>query len=115
MVLEVIPDVAVEAAAKALWELVGWKRSYEEASEGTRRRLRREARGVLEAAVPHLMAARCEEASTPRPALPVTEWGTNHWGEILSEPTEGHARGVARTTGAKVYSRSPMGEWVEDV
>jgi len=46
--------------------------------------------------------------------IPGTEWGTDHWGEVLSEPTEGHARGVARITGASVYSRSPMGQWIKE-
>lgn len=47
-----------------------------------------------------------------RPFGPV-EWGTDTWGEILSEPNEAHARSVAGGTGAKLYTRPAMGEWVE--
>lgn len=43
----------------------------------------------------------------------MTEWGTDCWGEILSEPSEAHARTVAAGTGSRLYSRSPMGAWVE--
>lgn len=43
--------------------------------------------------------------------IPSTEWGTDHWGEVLSEPDEAHARKVARDTGATLYSRPPAGAW----
>lgn len=42
-----------------------------------------------------------------------TEWGTDTWGEILSEPNEAHARSVAGGTGARLYTRPAMGKWVE--
>ena len=64
-----IPDEAVEAAARASWELDhdGIAPRYDECSEGTKRQLHREARVVLEAAAPHLMAAAQRET--------VIEWG----------------------------------------
>lgn len=49
---------------------------------------------------------------TPAAAV---EWGTDHWGEVFSEPTEGHARGVARITGAKLFKRIAGEEWVAEV
>lgn len=42
----------------------------------------------------------------------VAEWGTDLWGEILSEPNEAHARKVASDTGASLYERSPAGQWI---
>lgn len=42
----------------------------------------------------------------------VTEWGTDYWGEILSEPTEDMARSLAEeyhTT--KLYRRVEGGDW----
>lgn len=44
--------------------------------------------------------------------MTITEWGTDYWGDILSEPSEGHAREVASSTGATVYVRSSGGEWI---
>jgi len=53
-----IPDEAVEAAAKALWDVDRdpGTREYEDCRDGSKRHLRREARAVLEAAVPHMLA-----------------------------------------------------------
>lgn len=51
------------------------------------------------------------EAAT-RPFGP-TEWGTDYWGEILSEPNEAHARTVAAGTSSKLYTRPAAGKWVE--
>lgn len=42
-----------------------------------------------------------------------TEWGTDCWGEILSEPNEAHARTVAAGTSSKLYTRPAAGKWVE--
>jgi hypothetical protein len=58
---KVISDEAVEAAAKALWELDNDSshpayRAYEDCREGAKRHLRREARAVLRAAEPYLLA-----------------------------------------------------------
>jgi hypothetical protein len=41
----------------------------------------------------------------------VSEWGTDHWGEILSEPSEEHARKVASTGGDTLYRRDESGQW----
>lgn len=42
------------------------------------------------------------------------EWGTDCWGEVLSEPSEAHAREVARASGANIYSRPPRGAWTRE-
>lgn len=39
------------------------------------------------------------------------EWGTDYWGEVLTEPSEEHARQVAQAGQAAVYSRQPGGAW----
>lgn len=39
------------------------------------------------------------------------EWGTDYWGEILSEPTEAYARKLATFYGVAVYVRSHGDEW----
>lgn len=43
-----------------------------------------------------------------------SEWGTDHWGEVMSEPTQEHARKVATASHAKVYYRVPGGLWVKE-
>ena|GEM_PF-4515329 len=44
-----------------------------------------------------------------------TEWGTDFWGDIRSEPTEEQARRVSEPyDGVKLYSRAPMGQWQEE-
>ena len=43
-----------------------------------------------------------------------TEWGTDYWGDILSEPSEEQARQLAKAAGSNVYSRQPHCEWVQD-
>lgn len=50
--------------------------------------------------------------ATPSTAkIGASEWGTDYWGDILSEPDEEHARAVARKGKANLYSRPPMGQW----
>jgi hypothetical protein len=44
-------------------------------------------------------------------SIGATEWGTDYWGEVMSEPDEDHARKVAKAGRSNVYSRSPMGAW----
>ena len=39
------------------------------------------------------------------------EWGTDYWGDILSEPDEAHARAVAKKGNANLYTRQPGGTW----
>ena len=58
-----IPDGAVEAAAKALWELdiEPGQKQYEDCREGTKRNLRREATAMLEAAAPYMLAEAAPE------------------------------------------------------
>ena len=53
-----ITDEAVETGAKALWDVdrESGQREYDDCLPGTKRHLRREARAVLEAATPILMA-----------------------------------------------------------
>lgn len=41
-------------------------------------------------------------------------WGTDCWGDILSEPTEDHARSVAQSSKATLYSRLPHCAWVRE-
>jgi len=55
----VIPDEAVEAAARALWDVDRQQtdKPYEDCRDATKRHLRREVRAVLEAAAPHLTRA----------------------------------------------------------
>lgn len=109
-----IPAEAVEAAANQL-------RSQLNDFTTPDILMRKRARMVLIAAAPYLRAAAerggGKLAEAPKDAVmvavPGTEWGTDHWGDIMSEPTEGHARGVCRITGAKLYRRSPMGQWEE--
>ena len=45
------------------------------------------------------------------------EWGTDYWGEVMSEPSEDHARQVAAAGGAgvKVYTRTPLTDWMEEL
>lgn len=46
------------------------------------------------------------------PAMPATEWGTDYWGEIMSEPTQTKARQLAGCVdGIKLFKRAPMGKW----
>lgn len=47
--------------------------------------------------------------------LGATEWGTDYWGEVMSEPNEDHARNVAAAGDAEIYYRSPMGQWTKEV
>ena len=43
-----------------------------------------------------------------------TEWGTDFWGDIETEPSEAQAREVVRrSSGTKLYSRQPGREWVK--
>lgn len=51
-----ITDEAIEAGAKAIWDVDRDRndREYEDCRDGTKRHLRREARAVLEAAEPYL-------------------------------------------------------------
>jgi hypothetical protein len=62
----VIPDEAVEVAAKAAfgsaWRGCHWG-GRDGTTEQTRERFRREARAALEAAAPHLMAATLKSAA----------------------------------------------------
>jgi hypothetical protein len=43
-----------------------------------------------------------------------TEWGTDYWGIIESEPTKEHALRVAEHGNANVYSRALTGEWQKE-
>jgi hypothetical protein len=43
------------------------------------------------------------------PALP-TEWGTDCWGDIMSEPSEKAARAVVKG-GFKLFRRQPGAKW----
>lgn len=54
-----ISDEAVEAAAKALWDVdrTTSDREYEDCRDGTKRHLRREVRAVIEAAAPYMLEA----------------------------------------------------------
>lgn len=51
-----------------------------------------------------------ERFGVPAPGVGTTEWGTDYWGDIESEPSEEHAKAVA-VKGTKLYSRPPMGQW----
>lgn len=44
-------------------------------------------------------------------AFPATEWGTDAWGKVMSEPSEEHARKVVHTFRGKLFKRAPMGQW----
>lgn len=46
--------------------------------------------------------------------MPATEWGTDYWGEVMSEPSEEHARSVAKAGGANVYSRDSLGAGLKE-
>lgn len=39
------------------------------------------------------------------------EWGTDYWGEVLSEPTEEHARNLARWQKVRLYKRIDGDDW----
>lgn len=69
---------------------------------------------IAETAKPTIDPDKLFESLQPRVPLPATEWGTDYWGEILSEPSEDHARNLAKWGVANVYLRSPMGQWVKD-
>jgi hypothetical protein len=42
------------------------------------------------------------------------EWGTDYWGETLSEPTEERARELAKESGCNLYSRQPHCSWTPE-
>jgi hypothetical protein len=62
-----ITDEAVEAGARALWDMdrESWQREYDDCRPGTKRHLQREARAVLEAAAPHMRTAREKRFDVP--------------------------------------------------
>ena len=60
---EVIPEAAVEAAAKAMYEKGMWSPPFRDARSHAREGYLTQARHALEAAVPHLMAAAFNEAA----------------------------------------------------
>lgn len=91
-----IPAQAVEAAAAAVYG--------HQLDEGVREATHARLRIALEAAAPHMLAGAREAAAAD-------EWGTDYWGPIESEPTEGHARKVAKDGGANIYRRSTVGDW----
>jgi len=52
-----IPDEIVEKGAKAMWDAMCWKATWEEAPERDKRNWRDDTRAALEAVVPDLTAA----------------------------------------------------------
>lgn len=54
-----------------------------------------------------------EALSESRDAEPTegAMWGTDYWGDILSEPSEQQARALAKASDSKVYTRQPHCEW----
>lgn len=42
------------------------------------------------------------------------EWGTDYWGLIEREPSEEHARNLAKFPNTSVYTRRPPTEWVKE-
>lgn len=46
--------------------------------------------------------------------IPSTEWATDYWGVIETEPSEEHARKVADAGNVSLYRRAPMGAWIKE-